>query len=138
VLTVNDWLTSSGKYPWRAKHKEVTPELIERAMDYVTRLNAACKELYIKEPKFSSGFRPAEVNKKLVDDPKVHASKKSQHMTGTAGDLADPEGKIDHEFLMNQHILEKHGLYLEHPKHTEGWAHTQSVAPRSGNRVFIP
>lgn len=133
MLTVNDWLTSSGKYTWRAKHKEVTPELIEKAMDYVTRLNAVCHELHIKNPKFSSGFRPSEVNKKTPN-----ASKKSKHMTGQAGDLEDPEGKIDHEFLMNQAILEKHGLYLEHPKHTEGWAHTQSVAPASGNRVFIP
>lgn len=133
MLTVGDWLTSSGKYPWRAKHKEVTPELLDKAADYVTRLNAVCKELFIKDPKFSSGFRPSDVNKKTPN-----ASKKSGHMFGTAGDLEDKDGKIDHEFLMNQKVLEKHGLYLEHPKHTEGWSHTQSHAPKSGNRVFIP
>lgn len=133
MLTVNDWLTSSGKYPWRATHKEVTPELIEKAMDYVTRLNAALHELHIKNAKFSSGFRPSEVNKKTVG-----AAKKSKHMTGEAGDLEDKEGKIDYEFLMNPEILMKHGLYQEDPKFTEGWAHTQSVPPKSGKRVFIP
>lgn len=133
MLTVQDWLTSSGKYAWRAKHKEVTPELIEKAMDYVTRLNAVCKDLHIKNPKFSSGFRPTEVNQKTPN-----ASKKSQHMTGTAGDLEDPDGKIDFEFLMNQDVLQKHGLYLEEPKFTVGWTHTQSIPPKSGKRVFIP
>lgn len=137
MLTVNDWLTSSGKYPWRAKHKEVTPELIERAMDYVTCLNAACHELYIKNPKFSSGFRPSEVNAKTQG-----ASKKSLHMgqdpRGVAGDLEDTDGNIDFQFLMNPQVLEKHGLYLEDPKHTEGWSHTQNVPPKSGKRVFIP
>lgn len=136
ALTVDDWLTSSGKYPWRAKHKEVTPELLAKAADYVARLNALCKELYIKNPKFRSGFRPSEVNKKTPG-----ASKKSGHMYGTAGDLEDPTGEIDHIFLMNSGkggVLEKHGLYLESPKSTEGWAHTQSHAPASGNRVFIP
>lgn len=133
MLTVNDWLTSSGKYPWRATHKEVTKELIENAMDYVTRLNAVLKELHIKDAKFSSGFRPSEVNKKTPN-----AAKKSKHITGHAGDMEDLEGKIDYAFLMNLKVLEKHGLYLEHPDATPKWAHTQSVAPGSGNRVFKP
>jgi hypothetical protein len=133
MLTVNDWLTSSGKYPWRAKHKEVTPKVIDRAQDYVTRLNAVLYDLHIKDAKFSSGFRPSDVNKATPN-----ASKKSKHMTGEAGDLADHDGSIDHAFLMNQQVLEKHGLYLEHPRHTEGCVHTQSLPPGSGNRVFIP
>lgn len=133
MLTVQDWLTSSGRYPWRAKHEEVTAEVLKNAEDYVQRLNRVCKRLHIKDPKFSSGFRPSDVNKKTPG-----ASKKSGHMNGTSGDLRDPDGKIDHEFLMNQNVLEEEGLYLEHPKYTEGWAHTQSHRPGSGNRVFIP
>ncbi len=137
ILTVYDWLTSSGRYPWRANHKEVTPELLDKAADYIAKLNAVIRDLHIKSPKFSSGFRPSEVNKKTAN-----ASKTSHHMgkdpRGVAGDLEDFDGKIDFEFLMNIEVLEKHGLYLEDPKHTEGWCHTQNVPPKSGKRIFIP
>lgn len=133
VLTVQDWLTSSGKYPWRAKHKEATLEVLEKAEVYVLKLNLVLWDLGIRKAKFSSGFRPSGVNKKTPN-----ASKTSTHMTGEGGDLEDVDGALDHAFLMNLQILEKHGLYLEHPNFTETWAHTQSRAPKSQNRVFRP
>lgn len=132
-LTLNDWLTSSGKHKHRALHKEATNEVKAAAQSYIDKLNAVCKELHIKNPKFSSGFRPSDVNKKTPG-----ASKTSWHMKGHAGDLEDLDGKIDFAFMMNLDVLEKHGLYLEDPKYTEKWAHTQDIPPKSGKRIFIP
>jgi hypothetical protein len=132
-LTVEDWLTSSGKYPWRARHEEVTPGLLKHAADYVARLNALCDELRIKRRKFSSGFRPTDVNKKTPN-----ASKTSTHMLGLGGDLEDADRAITTAFLTNLNVLEKHGLYLEDPKYTPTWCHTQTRAPKSGKRIFIP
>jgi len=133
MLTLDDYLTSSGKYPWRAKHQEVTEELKKNARDLLDRVNALLKELHVKNPRVSSGFRPSEVNKKTPG-----ASKKSGHMFGTSIDLADADGKIGADFFLNLKLLEKHGLYLESPKYTQGWVHVQTHAPKSGNRMFIP
>lgn len=133
ALTVQDWLTSSGKYAWRATHIEVTPEVLASAKDLVERINAILKDLRIYNAKFSSGFRPSDVNKKTPG-----ASKKSGHMTGTSADLEDKDGNLDFQMTMNPRVLIKHGLYQEDPRHTEGWAHCQSLPPKSGKRVFIP
>lgn len=132
MLTIEDYFTSSGRYPERLNSDEITSEIYENAKDYVGRLNAACDELRIEKRKFSSGFRNSLAN------TRAKGAKKSGHMKGTSGDLEDWDGEIDRIFSLNLHILEKHGLYLEDPRFTKGWAHTQSVAPRSGNRVFIP
>lgn len=35
-------------------------------------------------------------------------------------------------------ILEKHGLYREHPDDTPGWCHLTTRAPHSGKRTFKP
>jgi hypothetical protein len=35
-------------------------------------------------------------------------------------------------------MLEKHGLYREHPKDTPGWCHLQTRAPGSGRRTYEP
>lgn len=35
-------------------------------------------------------------------------------------------------------MLEKHGLYREHPGYTLTWSHLTTRAPKSGKRTFIP
>ena len=35
-------------------------------------------------------------------------------------------------------MLEKHGLYREHPDSTPGWCHLTTRAPGSGRRTFYP
>jgi hypothetical protein len=81
----------------------------------------------------SSGWRPPSYNAKVAN-----AAAKSKHMTGHAVDLYDPEGDLDDYLNHNLHLLKQFGLYIEHPAATKNWCHLQSVAPKSGNRVFYP
>lgn len=83
----------------------------------------------------SSGWRPPVVNAGTPG-----AAVNSKHMTGQAVDLYDPDGDID-DWLMStagQAVLAELGLWLEHPAATKGWAHLQTVPPRSQRRVFYP
>ena len=90
IITLEDYLTSSGKYPERAKHPECTDELKDKALNLITRVNAFLIDVGIQDAKVSSGFRPSSVNKGIKN-----ASRKSNHMDGDALDLADPKGEID-------------------------------------------
>jgi hypothetical protein len=79
----------------------------------------------------ASGWRPPSVNAITVG-----ASKTSLHMTGQAGDLYDPDGKIDDYLMDHQDLMAEFGVWLEHPDDTPTWSHWQIVPPGSGNRVF--
>lgn len=133
-LTLQDWITSSGKYPWRATHKELTEEVKKRAEILVMKHNDFLDELdYKGKRKYSSGFRPSDVNKKTPG-----ASKTSTHMSGEGGDIEDTERIIVTLAMTNPKVLEKHKLYLEDPKYTPTWAHLQYRPTKSGKHVFIP
>lgn len=83
----------------------------------------------------SSGWRPPVVNAATTG-----AAVNSRHMTGEAVDLYDPDGDID-EWLVSdagQSVLVELGLWMEHPSATKGWAHLQTMPPRSQRRVFYP
>lgn len=83
----------------------------------------------------SSGWRPAAFNASVPG-----AAVKSKHITGQAVDIYDPDGDLD-DWLMTQDgqtTMAKLGLWHEHPSATKGWAHLQSVPPRSGRRTFYP
>lgn len=71
----------------------------------------------------------------------------SAHKQGLAIDIYDPRGDIDNYLLADfessqgagkQSILEKYGIYIEHPSKTISWSHWSIRAPKSGNRVFMP
>ena len=81
----------------------------------------------------SSGWRPPQINGQVKG-----AAPRSKHMTGQACDLYDPEGAIDDWCMEHPEALEAIGLWMEHPSATKGWAHFQSIPPRSGRRVFFP
>jgi hypothetical protein len=59
-------------------------------------------------------------------------------MTGKACDLYDPDGVIDDWLYTFLPANPKLGLFMEHPACTKGWAHVQTVPPRSGKVVFYP
>lgn len=83
----------------------------------------------------SSGWRPPSIN---ANTP--NAAPNSKHMTGDAIDLYDPDGDLD-DWLMSdagQAAMVEVGLWHEHPSATKGWAHLQSLPPRSGRRTFYP
>jgi hypothetical protein len=82
----------------------------------------------------SSGWRPPEINASTPG-----AALRSKHLTCQAIDLYDPDGLLDDWlFDVSDTILRDFGCWLEHPAATKGWAHLQTVPPRSGRRVFYP
>lgn len=81
----------------------------------------------------SSGWRPAAINRATPN-----SAPRSKHMSAQACDVYDPEGEIDDWCMAHQNILASFELWMEHPSATKGWAHLQTVPPKSGNRVFYP
>jgi hypothetical protein len=125
---------------------ELTAEHRANAAAIVARINLLIAELQADEgykadleihPKtkalISSGWRPAKINALTPG-----AAVRSKHMTCQACDLYDPDGDIDEWALAHPDVLERIGLWQEHPSATKGWAHFQIVPPRSGKRVFYP
>lgn len=68
----------------------------------------------------------------------------SKHREGRAVDVYDPGDRLDtwlDQFETangGNSMLEKHGLWREHPSKTPSWCHLQSGAPGSGRRTFMP
>jgi hypothetical protein len=83
----------------------------------------------------NSGWRPAAVNAGTAG-----ASPTSKHMTGQAIDIGDDDESLDKWLITpaGLKVLEEVGMWLESPKSTPRWCHLQTVAPRSGNRIFLP
>jgi len=134
MLTLNDLLTSSGKYPDRAKSPELTPEVLNNAKILLDKVNKFLEEIGMTNVKVSSGFRPASVNAATPG-----AAKKSNHMVCKAVDLEDPDGDLDAIVGMNDVGLKKYGLFQEDPSSTPKWCHLDDAvrSPRPKN-VFKP
>lgn len=118
IVSLKDLLTSSGKYPQRETHKEVTAQLILNAKAFLGKLNPFLKELGLTKVSVSSGFRPSDVNAAIPN-----AAKKSLHMQCLAIDLVDTDGKIDELIEKNDVLLKKYGLWQESPIATKSWTH---------------
>lgn len=139
MITLKDYLTSSGKYPDREKLAD--DAVRGNAANLLIKVNSLLLTLGIKEVTISSGFRPAAVNAKIAN-----ASKKSLHMTGSAIDIADPGNKIG-KLIQEQaerdqysDLLHKHGLWLEDLAATASWAHLDQSTARKNRpvRIFKP
>ena len=109
----------------------LTADLLSNAQETVEKVNQLL-DYFGFNRKVTSGYRPASVN------ASVGGAKKSNHMLCKACDLEDTDGKLDNWCMSNQDKLAQVGLWLEHPSATKGWCHVQTVAPKSGNRVFYP
>lgn len=133
-ITVDDILTSSGKYKDRAQSPELTTELRANADDLCKRVNNLLNAIWKAPVTVSSGFRTAAANSALPN-----AAKKSYHMLCKAVDLSDPQGKLKELILTKPEVLVDYGLWLEDPASTPGWCHLDSGvrSPRSP-RVFKP
>lgn len=133
-LTVNDILSSSGKYPERAKSPELTIELKANAENLCKRVNNLLNSIWRAKVSVSSGFRPAAVNASLPN-----AAKKSLHMQCKAVDISDPKGELKKAILEKPSVLEDYGLWMEDKDATPGWCHLDCGirSPRSP-RVFKP
>lgn len=135
-ITVDDVITSSGRYPERAKSSELTAEVKSNIAKLVDKVNALLTEIkWDKEISVSSGFRPSGVNANVKG-----AAKKSAHMTGKALDiLQNKKDKQELGYLIRKiqnnegkkGLLGRHGLMMEKIEKTLGqntdWVHLDVI-----------
>jgi hypothetical protein len=132
------WMGRDVQYPMH-----LSTDIRANAMRTVALANdlleiAAQHDVYPTSSVFgvvASGWRPGPVNAATPN-----AARTSKHMTGQAIDVDDDGGALD-GWLMTaegQAALIRIGLWHEHPAHTKGWAHLQTVPPGSGRRTFYP
>lgn len=141
MITIADYFMGRReKYPLA-----LTPDIEREALRTVDLANKLLTQAQtygvtvdihpVNKSPVSSGWRPPEVNAATPN-----AAVRSKHMTGQAIDIYDPDGDLD-EWLMTgegQAALVALGLWHESPSATKGWAHVQTIPPRSGRRTFFP
>lgn len=118
--------------------RDLTADIERNAVETVKRANLLLGEFRFATHdtefrKVTSGWRPPSVNAGVPG-----AAPRSKHMTGQAIDIADPEGDLDDWCSDNLGTMERLRLWMEHPSATKGWCHLQTIAPKSGRRVFYP
>jgi len=134
TLTLDDWITSSGKYPDRANSVELTYDIKSAAMVLVDKINELGRRLGLGKLTVSSGFRPSKVNAAIK-----HAAKASGHLRGLAVDFADADGKLKEKIRKHPEILRELELFMEHPDATQTWAHLDYIKRSDRpDRLFKP
>lgn len=140
MITLDDYYMGRNiRYP-----RELGPELIENAQHTVETVNALLEVAAADGvtpainpdtgTHVSSGWRPRGIN-----DATANAAIASKHITCQAVDLRDHgDRSLARWCLKNLHVLEEQGLYMENPQWTPTWVHLQTIAPRSGRRVYVP
>jgi hypothetical protein len=128
MITRDDYFMGRDK----THYEEMTPAIESNAEITIQCVNALLAA-FGEDRTVNSGWRPRAVNAATPG-----AAQFSKHMTGQACDLADPHGDLDEWAFAHPEVLEKIGLWQEHPATTKNWAHFQIVPPRSGNRCFYP
>ncbi len=113
-----------------------TPEIDSNLQILLKKLNQV-REKYAVPMIVTSGFRSNEQQQKLIALGKSNAPK-SHHLTGEAADIFDRDNSLKGWVKDNLTFIEEVGLWLEDFTFTPDWVHFQIVAPRSGNRFFIP
>lgn len=127
MITVQDVLTSSGKYPER--EAMTNPEIRANAADTAARVSKMLGAFGYKR-KLSSGFRDAVSNKS------AGGAQLSAHLSGRAVDIEDPDGRLAVYILTHQVQLMYCDLYMEDPWKTPGWVHLQTRLTKQ--RIFTP
>jgi hypothetical protein len=95
------------------------------------------RAIYAKPMIVTSGLRSDELQMELIKAGKSTA-RVSKHLSGNACDIQDKDGALAKFCLDNVSVLERIGLWCEHPDYTKGWVHFQCMPPMSGKRFFIP
>jgi len=134
VLTLNDWITSSGKYPERVTSLELNYDVKSAATVLVDKINALGRKLGLGKLPISSGFRPTSVNSNIKG-----AAKKSGHTYGKAVDFVDVDGKLKELVAKNPEILRELGLFMEDGVATPTWLHLDYISRADRpSRIFKP
>lgn len=139
IITLEDYLSSSGKYKDRMNSPECTDEVKENAKILLEKVNNLLKELGINECNISSGFRTQAAN-----DATKNAAKKSLHCEGKAVDILDnKEQFLGNLILKHSELLNKYQLWMEDLNSTKGihtnWVHLDiGIRSERQVRVFKP
>jgi len=132
-LTAEDILTSSGKYPERAK---LASDIIKlNAEKMAESINSFLDELGYTGPRVvSSGYRPAAAN------AAAGGSKGSYHMQAMACDLEDVYGLLGKLIRANKGVLlRKYRMFMEKLERTKTWVHLdKGVRADRPDREFNP
>ena len=122
--------------------KDFTPQVARAGIETVSRINKLLQmcfdETGLVRNELSSGWRP-----KTVNDATSNAAKASNHITGDAGDVKDPDRALAQWCVLNPDKLATCGLWMEDPRWTfsangNHWLHLQTLPPKSGKRIYIP
>ena len=138
--------------PHTQEQEEVASELLEKVNALLNEY-VQCGGILHINPHTNSlisgmtegGFRlPYCVQGKLWSSHKILIEYFDKLGRGAGIDIHDPDDKLD--LWITDAILEKHGLYREHPDYTRlgsdgkphPWCHLTTRAPASKKRSFIP
>lgn len=116
-----------------ARHLDNTPspEAVEKLTVLALRVDVL-RSRYGMALSATNGYRSPAVN------AAVGGAANSAHMFGQAVDIADgPHRDFARWCLLNLHLLEELGLWMEDPQWTPGWVHLQTREV-AGARVFRP
>lgn len=120
--------------PYSSMHRDlISAEYSQNALTLIQRVNRFLTS-FGEYRKILHGWKPEGYV--LADNPET--KRPSKHSSMQAVDLYDPEGDLDQFIMDNQKLLESCCLWAEHPATTKGWTHLQSIAPKSGRRIFYP
>jgi hypothetical protein len=133
ITLIDYWMGRDRQYA-----ADLTPDILRSAEITTQRANLVLAEFRFDTGdtefrKVTSGWRPPELNRSTPG-----AALRSKHMTGQAIDISDADGDLDQWCMDHIDTLARIGCWLEHPSATKGWCHLQTVAPKSGRRVFYP
>lgn len=105
------------------------------------------RALYGKSMTPSSGLRTMEDHLRIYKEKAAKAGvpfdeskvpMKSRHLYGQAVDIADPNKELQKWCKDHESDLASIGLWMEDFSATPNWCHFQTIAPKSGNRWFLP
>jgi uncharacterized protein YcbK (DUF882 family) len=123
------------------KGKVCPPELEANLAELLVKINKV-RAAYNLPLTVTSGFRDKNDQiriynaKGITDEAQMHMS--SKHFFCQAVDIFDPNKELQKWTKDNLALIEEIGLWMEDFGSTSDWLHYQIVAPKSGNRFFIP
>ena len=123
------WQGRDKKY-----RKELNEEVVDNSINLMRRVNSLLKELGVNNATVTSGWRPRSYNEELRRRG-IPAALNSRHITGEAVDLADVGQTISKAVMKNPSILDKYGLWMEHPSRTRNWVHFDLGSGRNADRM---
>ena len=121
-------LLNAGNHKWSENEIDIVTK--RNLEDLIRKVNA----LGYKPP-----MRATSCLRSIKDQQRINSSAMgSSHLYGCAVDIGDTDGKFKAWLKANPQKLVECGLWAEDYNSTSTWAHLQSYAPASFNRVFKP